>query len=402
MANILTGLSRGTHQGLAHLATSKRAERHAARENRRYENELLFRIGQAKSAKADREKLFAYQKTRDTVADQQWADSMGLRTKQFDETVRSNQAREEDVDLARQLSAEQFDKTHTENVRQFALGHTEDIRQHEADIGLRREGILEGKRQFGETMRQRKQEHLDTMMSGTLAHRLAEKRAQTNENYYSDIIRLREQELNQAQTPEERAKIQAEIDRIRAQTDYYKAQTNAVGTGGTRAPVRPSWGQAGDIAATLADELIKEYTDFGITPWTGTLPWTDPSEKNARGTQPEMLEKLGTQTFLNLMRRFNGDASLAQQHLDSVFDAMLAHEKFGDHFRNDIVSRHPSPTLSDREKIEDARQMFLSAWRSGLAKQLSPTTTGTETDTGGIRNMTVPRSQHDFRNRGVR
>lgn len=386
MANFLTGVARGTHQGLASLAASKRLERQTKRENRRYENELLFRVGQAQSAKAHREKMFAYQKTRDEVADNQWADAMGLRREAFAETKRSNMAREEDVDLARELGAEQFEKTHAEN-----------IRQHTEDIGLRRQGLLQDQRQFDATIAQRKQEHLDTVQDRNLARQLTQRRDQTQADYYNDIIRLREQELNEAQTPEERAKIQAEINRIKAQTGYYEAQTRAVETGSTRSPLRPSWGQAGDIAASLADELIKEYTDFGITPWTGTLPWTDPTGKKT--TQPEMLQKLGTQTFLGLMRRFNGDAELAEQHLDSVFDAMLAHEEFGNDFRNDIISRHPSPTLSDREKLEDARLMFLDAWRQGLAKQLAPTTT-TPTETG-IRDMKVPR-QHDFRNRGVR
>ena len=114
-----------------------------------------------------------------------------------------------------------------------------------------------------------------------------------------------------------------------------------------------------------------------------------------------MLNKLGTQAFLGLMRRYGGDAQLAQQHLDSIFDAMLAHEAFGADFRNDIISRHPSATFSDREKLEDARQMFLNAWRTGLAKQIGSTTGTTQTETG-IRNMKVPRSQHDFRNRGIR
>ena len=231
-------------------------------------------------------------------------------------------------------------------------------------------------------------------------------RDETTAGYYNNIIRLREEEMNQTDSPEEKAKIQAEIERIKAQTGLYNAQTKNVGrtTGSTSPSI--TWGQSAEIAKEVAGDLVKEYTDFGHTPWTGTLPWDDPSAKNARGTQPEMLNKLGTQTFLNLMRRFGGDPQLAQQQLEQTFDAMLADEDFGDHIKNDIVSRHPSPTLSDREKLEDARQMFLNAWRTGLANALGTGGTGGTTNTPSVRDMPIPEKKGsgmmDMRNRGVR
>ena len=62
------------------------------------------------------------------------------------------------------------------------------------------------------------------------------------------------------------------------------------------------------------------------------------------------------------------------------------------------------PTLSDREKLEDARQMFLNAWRTGLANALNPGGTAGTTNTPSVRDMQIPEkgNQMDFRNRGVR
>ena len=407
MASILSGISAGAHQGLANLVASKRGNRQMARDQRRYENQLTLQLGAAASEKQDREKMFAYRKTRDAAADDQWAEQMGLRKSELGiredtlaESKRSNMVRETHASQSLAAQIEQHDET-------AQLGwetHNQRIDEFDATQAFREETAQTQQEQFDAGMQYKWDTHGELLENQDASLAAQVNRDETLKQYYNESVRIREAELNRPLTDLEKRETEADIQLKKSQAGYYDRRTAESGGGTGRTSPSIPWGQSAEIAKEVAVDLVKEYTDFGHTPWTGTLPWDDPSGKNQRGTQPEMLNKLGTQTFLNLMRRFGGDPQLAQQQLEQTFDAMLADESFGDHIKNDIISKHPSPTLSDREKLEDARRMFLTAWRTGLANALNPGGTTGTTPTPSVRDMQIPEksNQMDFRNRGVR
>ena len=410
MANILSGVSAGAHQGLANLVASKRGNRQMAREQRRYENQLTLQLGAAASEKQDREKMFAYRKTRDSAADDQWAQQIGLAKDRFAETKRSNAdnfAETQRSHIANETHASESLAAQIDRDNETAERGWETLNQRteefDATQAFREQTAQTQQEQFDEEMQYKWDIHGELLENQDASLAAQVNRDTTMKQYYTDIVDLQRQRLDPTLSDEDKRKIEAEIKRIEAQTGLYNAQTKNAGKTTGRSSPTPTWGQSAEIAKEVAGDLVKEYTDFGHTPWTGTLPWTDPESKNARGTQPEMLNKLGTQTFLNLMRRYGGDPQLAQLQLEQVFDAMLADEDFGDHIKNDIASRHPNSTLSDREKLEDARQMFLNAWRTGLANALNPGGTAGTTNTPSVRDMQIPEKKGsgmmDMRNR---
>lgn len=410
MATLLSGISAGAHQGLADLVQSKRAERAERREQRRYENELVFRLKSAASAKREREKMFAYQKTRDEIGDQQWAEAMGLRTDQFEETKRSNLAREgmAEASLAETVRS---NKAREEDVD---LDRVESIRQHTEDIGVRREGMLQDQRQFDATLTQRKQEHLDTLKEGSLARQLTQSRDQTQANYYSEIIRLREQELNKAQTPEERAKILAEIEEIKARTRYYdrRPTTGASGTDLYNPTSTDATSIVEDVASRITERVYKdsEGRGFSLNLWH-KVPWHQPPGSKEPALDV-LLNQHGADAYRSLLERMPTadieDTSRLRFMLAQVFDRVMQDNK---EMRGDILAGSGAPGTTDLEKLEAARKAFVDG---GIHlylqekniderfKQQTTTPTGERTigdlDVPGI----SPRSMHDFRNRGVR
>lgn len=397
MANFLSGVSAGAHQGLASLVSSKRADRAAKRDQRRYEGELMLRLGEAKSTRDYRNKMFAYQKSRDDKRDAEWAALHDLRIDEFEATKTHQEATLAETIAARKQQGEQFEAAEAQDAAQFEANLAQELTMHDERMTQSRdEAAAERVFRQGVEINRRNDAILDRMDR--------QNQQRITEDYYKGSLRLQEQKLNQTQDPLERAKIVAEINRIKAQTRYYKAQTDNVGATAGANRGRVTFAQGNDIAVSYAAELAKEYTD---EPWWAVgalgkkMPWTDPSGKKV--TQIETLTKFGSQVFAELTRRFGGDTELASLHLPTVFDAMLADEKFGVDLRNDIVSQHTSPELTDREKIMNARQMFVNARNLPLADLLSPTNTGTPGTGTSIRDMEVPdRNQHDFRNRGVR
>lgn len=406
MANLLSGISSAAHQGLANMVTSKRAERQMAREQRRYENELLFRLNSAASAKREREKVFAYQKTRDEIGDQQWAEAMGLRTDQFEETKRSNRAREEDVDLARQLQADQFEKTHAEN-----------IRQHTEDISLRREGMAQSDRHFREGMTQRKQEHLDTLKEGSLARQLTQNRDQATAEHYREIIRLREQELNRPLTDLEKRKIEAEIAETQARTRYYDRRPTQEGSG--TGLYEPTATERSNVALNTAKRITqKSYVDSkekgfwrGLNPWDDA-PWssTDPNTH----TLPDILSQLGADAYRDIIEGIPVSATSegitqAKFYLGQVFDMLVdeGSEVWNHAIFEEIRDQAPGAVLSD--KLNAARREFIE---EGIKRYMQETSidnkfrqqTTTPTGERTVGDLDVPgvSRQHDFRNRGVR
>ena len=350
MANFLSGISVGAHQGLANLVANKRAERAAKRDQRRYEGELMLRLGQIKSDRDDRKEALAYRKSRDEAEDRKWFESHGLavdtleatkahRADTLAETVRTNKAAEEDRDLDR----------------------AQDQAQHEADLAERvrsrtdrneiaRLGILEDSRQAREALTQRKQEAIDTAMDRNVGRQLQREQQRTQADYYDDIIRLREQELNQTQDPLERAKIKAEIERIKAQTGYYQAQTANVGksdAGGITFPQSRS--ATSDFAKTFGESFLERFIGgkqgkawtvpfvqrqvgegefagrFNLD-WPGRmdvpLPWENPGDPSA-DTQQKRLRSIGSEAFQGLLREMDGDINATLNRMPTFFAELL-------------------------------------------------------------------------------
>ena len=344
-ANFLSGVSVGAHQGLANLVTSKRAERAAKRDQRRYEGELMLRLGQAKSDRDYRNKMFAYQVSRDTVRDRQWAKSHGLQVDMFEsdeahradtlaETVRSNKEAEADRDAARLQDQEQFDASLAESIRSRTDRNE-----------LTRLGILEDSRQTDEALRQRKQEHIDSVKDQSLARQLQSQQQQTQSDYYNDIIRLREQELKRPLTELEKRKIEAEIRLKESQADYYDRRGDgSPGTGGITFPQSISVTE--DYSAAYGNTFLDQFTSqgkkftipfiqrqvnenwfWGRLNWDipfrmdRVLPW-DSADPNA-DTQRGRLRSLGAEVFQGLIQQMNGDAQAAANRIPTFFNELM-------------------------------------------------------------------------------
>lgn len=345
MANFLSGISVGAHQGLANLVASKRADRAAKRDQRRYENELFLRLGEIKDTRTARKEALAYRKSRDEIGDKQWADAHGLRVDMFEadkaykadtlaETVRSNKAADEDRDADRLQNKEQFDQTLAQR-----------IREQTSRDELSRLGILEGSRQNRETLNFRKQQHLDDMEDRNIGRQLQRESQQTQKDYYDSLIELRK---NPTTSPEELRKIEAEIKRIDAQTGYYEAQTRAVGTTGSDGITFPqSRSATGDFAKTFADSFLQRFTDQGSR-WTfpyverqvgegpisgrlnwpplridNVLPWENPGDPSA-DTQRKRLRSIGGEAFQGLLQEMNGDVEAAANRIPTFFAELLS------------------------------------------------------------------------------
>lgn len=367
MANFLTGIAKGTHQGLAHLAANKRLERQNKRGQRRYENELLFRVGQAQSEKANREKMLAYQKTRDESADQKWFEGMGFEKEKFAETKRTNMAREEDTDLARELNQSQFEATQKFNTSKLNIEVSQrNIERLNQNI-MTREGMMQQDRQ------------------NTLANQIARDRNQTTADYYSKSLEIQEKRLNQTDSPEERAKILADIDRIKAQTKLYNAQTSAVGTT-TRTTPKPTWMQTGELSGSIAKEYARKFADRGRSftwkPWGKILkpgaqlkfPLTEstpfPYDEVTGGepgapTQVSEMQRYGGEVFNRLLRQ-TSNVELALQQMDAFYDELLNDEEYGGTVRNYMRQYGP-------ENAEDElRQYFLKGGLDALEELRNP------------------------------
>ena len=334
--NFLSGISAAAHKGLADIVSNKRANRRESRENRRYQDNMMIRLGEAQQAREHQDKVFAYQQTRDSVRDKQWAEQMGL---QEDELQFRKDAHSDDFSFRKEragVADEQYDKDFT-------------FRKERADVADKQQN-----RAFGENQRQ---------FDESLAEQVARNKGAAQ--YRQDMIDLqkRQQALASANTDVERQKIQAEIHRIKAQIEYYKAQAENVGKPtSTGKRTAPTWTQGKEIAKTRAAELAREFTDIGKwDPFTpNSYKWSSTDENEM--TQSRKLTEMGARQAEHLFERFNGDMDMVRQHLHTLFDEMLISEKFGAHMRRDILREHPDSTLSDQEKLDDARRHFVDGW----------------------------------------
>ena len=377
MADFLSGLSVGAHKGLADLVTSKRANRQMAREQGRYENQLALQLGSTKSAQRDRDRVFAYQATRDDVRDKQWAKGMGLREDElglgqdrFTETKRSNQARETLASEAAERQGEQFDERMQHDWELYNLRET----THQDSLAAQIRSEKESSRQFDETTEQKWDIHGENLEQEDARFAAQVNRDATTKQYYTDLIDLQRQRLNPQLSEEERRKIEAEIKRIEAQTGLYEAQTENVGSTSRTTP-KPTWMQAGDHAQTFAPEFAERFANRGaaftfnpvgadvggrltrekILPFTESTPF--PYDEASGGepgqpTQVSVMQEMGGEVFERLWRE-TGDVNLALQRMDTFFDAMLNDEKHGAKLRN--YMQHYGPDNAEQE----LRQYFL-------------------------------------------
>lgn len=373
MANVLSGIIAGTKQGITNWVASKRHNRQVARDNRRYENELMFRIGSARAAKAERDRAFAYQQTRDKQRDEQWAAEHGLAVDSFAETKRTNLAHEE--------------------FRQDA--HTEGIRQFNETLEERRQATLQANRRHQENLTQRKEEHLDAVEGQRLSRLLTQKRDTTLENYYNDQIRLKEAALNRPLTDIERRKLESEIAENEARARYYDRQPQS---SKSRTTPQPTWMQAGELSATTGSDLAERFADRGaaftwnpvgadlggrltkekLLPFMESSPfYYDEASGAAPGqpTQVSEMKRFGAETFNRLWRE-TGDVNLAMQRMEQAYDAMLLDENWGGKVRN--YMRHYGPENAEQE----LRQYFLQGGLEAV-QQLrlpAPTQTGSPSE----------------------
>lgn len=363
MATLLSGISAGAHQGLASLVTSKRANRQMAREQRRYEDNMMLQLGSIKAERDYRNKMLAYRKTRDEIGDQQWAQSHGLDVKRTEAdiaykedslaaTIANNAALNEDRDLAREQAQNQFDATLAENRRQF--GEAQEQRRTE---------FLQDVRDKNAALAFEKEKHLDAVKDQGLARKLQAERDETQADYYDRLLDLREQALDTTLSPEERAKIEAEIERIEAQTELYKAQTGALGSGSTGGLTFPqSRTVTKDYSASVGDIIFNQFTAQGKK-WTvpfaerqvneGSLagrlnwdfpgrmdnvyPWDSPKTydpNNPSGaatpdgqhtpTQRGVLQDIGGQLMPGLLKELNYDVNAAMLRLPTILTELLS------------------------------------------------------------------------------
>lgn len=386
---LLSGISAGANQGLANLVASKRADRMAARENRRYEQELMFRIGSAEQARQEREKMFAYQKTRDAAADEQWAKSHGLQMDALSERKRANLATEE---LGRDTLASREE--------QAAADRLQRTNQFNETMKYRYDASAQAQQQFEAEQDLREQGLAESITAREQSNEIARERNQTLDNHYQAQIRIQEQKLNEPMSKLERQKIQAEIDRLKAHTELYKAQ--AAGEDAAKVPTVPL-ATGRNIAQELAGIYSEYYNDEGgrwHIPFTArdvgggffdknpfythkVLPWdsTDPNEP----TQKQKLQSIGGDMFDRMVQAYGGNVQAAYQHLDSTIDTMLASEEFGDAVIDRIRMRSPAEISDD---LITLRNMARDQIRRGallkhaelIGGATTPNTTGTVDD----------------------
>ena len=383
MADFLSGISVGAHQGLANLVQSKRANRQMARENRRYENDLLYRLGSTAAAQKDRERTFAYQKTRDTVRDQQWADQISIRGDElelsrdrFGESKRATLARETQA----RTDAASAEARHDEGMQYKWAVHYEDQEQEDARLAEVIASRESAEARHDESMQAKWDMHHEDQEQEDARLSAQVNRDATTKQYYEDSIRLQEKRLNAEPSELERQKIQAEIKRLKAHTGLYEAQ--AADVGNTRRSTTPpaSWIQTRDLATSIATEYAKQFADRGaaftfnpvgtdlggrltrekILPFTEStpLPYDEASGgEPGQPTQVSEIQRMGGEVFERLWRQTD-DIDSAFQQLDSTFDAILNDETYGGKVRN--YMREYGPENAEQE----LRRYFL---KGGLA-----------------------------------
>lgn len=341
--NFLSGISVGAHQGLANLVTSKRAARAEKRDQRRYEGELALRLGQMKSEIDYRNKMFAHRVAREKDEDAKWLKKFesdeNYRTAVLTETARTNKAAEEDRDLDRVQDQEQHAALLTQNL----TIHNERMDMEAARIQQSADAAA-ADRVF------KQGQEINRQNEATLDRIDRQNQQRITENYYKDMIRVQEQRLNQEQDPLERAKIIAEINRIKAQTNYYKAQTANVGTsdsGGVTFPQSRS--ATGDFVKTFGDSFLERFIGgkqgkawtvpfvqrqvgegefagrFNLD-WPGRmdipLPWENPGDPSA-DTQQKRLRSIGSEAFQGLLKEMDGDTNATLNRMPTFFAELL-------------------------------------------------------------------------------
>ena len=102
--------------------------------------------------------------------------------------------------------------------------HNQRIDEFDATQAFRKETAQTQQEQFDAEMRFKWDTHGELLENQDASLAAQVNRDETTAGYYNNIIRLREEEMNQTDSPEEKAKIQAEIERIKAQTGLYNAQ----------------------------------------------------------------------------------------------------------------------------------------------------------------------------------
>ena len=384
MANLLSGISAGTHQGLASLVASKRQNRQIAREQRRYEDQMMLQLSNAQAERQYRDKVFAYQKTRDDIGDQQWADTMGIKRKQVSleadrvaETKRSNLVRETQAAEATRLADEDRDEQIAQTWEQIGQRQIE----HEDTLAalLRQEETEQTRHEAEMAFKTGQQDDLNAYRRGTLAAEMSQQK--TMRDYYQGLIDVQRDKLNQPMSELEIEKIQAEINRLNAQKALYEAQAENVGKGDTTyKPIRPTWTQGRDLAAEVAGGYAEEFSDRGDGEFTWSFfgkdvhpgfawekvwplfqsksfPYDEASGgKPGEPTQVSEMQRLGGEAFERLWRQ-TGDVQLAMQQLDELYDALLKDPNFGEKARN-YMSAYGPPNAE-----QELRQYFL---RGGL------------------------------------
>ena len=357
MANLLSGISAGMHQGLASLVSNKRADRQARREERRYENQLMMQLGESQRQKEYQDKTFAYNAARDKIRDRQWAEEMGFAQEKFAENKRATAAREEDADLARKMAGEQFNK-------QMEVRKDE----HQATVDYRTRTLDQSKEHFETT-----QNYNERALAANIAARTGSQLEQERHNREIESLQKRRLDLieNPSVSEHERKMQELEIQKIEAEIDRINAQTKAYGQRPTTKPYDPTSGEMETIVTDMAAELAKEYTDFGnLDPFAANEhPWESPDD--SQKTQPQVLKDFGQRVFYDLYQRLGSDPSQISQinfYMGAIFDAMLKDEKFGADMRSDILRKHPGAGLSDHQKLQEARRIFMDVFGSSTGK----------------------------------
>ena len=399
MADFLRGISAGVERGLADLVTSKRAERTAKRDQRRYENALVLQLGQVKSERDYRNKMFAYQKSRDDKRDAEWAQKMGLERDIFEAdkkykaetlaaTIAAEDAANEDRDLLRQQQQSQFEATQKQDQEQFDKNLAQRIREQTDASERWRQTLLETVRQGNAQLEFDKTKQLHTMRKDNFAAELAR-----NEFAATNTYRNRLLDFEEAGAAQKSRLTESQIQENLARAGYYNRQGTSSSEGITFSQRRTV---ADDYASTFGKALLEHFTDQGVkwaTPFVErqvgegpimgrigwpkidqVLPWQNPGDPNA-DTQEKRMRAIGADAFRGLVQEI-GDVQATIELMPGYFTKMIENNpELYDHFV-DYLMHSPmnnpktGQPYTEIEMLGKARQAFIEGARAAPATMI--------------------------------